>query len=67
MSRRHQQSRRRSYGRRQHELHERRERRDPVLSENLELPGMLDLDTAANRLSRLAFGGRIVSWAEGVA
>lgn len=67
MSRRHQQSRRRSYGRRQHELHERRERQDPILVQDLELPVMLDLDAAAERLSTLGFGAAIVRWAEGAA
>jgi hypothetical protein len=67
MSRRHQQSRRRSYGRRQHELHERRERNQPIVADTLESPVMLDLDAAAQRLSRLAFGNRTVQWAEGAA
>ena len=39
MSKRHQSSRRRSYGRRQHELHEREVRRHMPVSEELELDG----------------------------
>lgn len=39
MSKRHQSSRRRSYGRRQHELHEREVRRHMPISEELELDG----------------------------
>jgi len=39
LSKRHQSSRRRSYGRRQHELHERESRRHMPVSEDLELDG----------------------------
>ena len=39
MSKRHQSSRRRSYGRRQHELHEREVRRHMPVAEDLELDG----------------------------
>jgi hypothetical protein len=39
VSKRHQSSRRRSYGRRQHELHEREVRRHMPVSEELELDG----------------------------
>ncbi len=39
MSKRHQSSRRRSYGRRQHELHEREARRHHPVAEDLELDG----------------------------
>jgi hypothetical protein len=39
VSKRHQSSRRRSYGRRQHELHEREVRRHMPISEELELDG----------------------------
>jgi hypothetical protein len=39
MSKRHQSSRRRSYGRRQHELHERETRRHMPVAEELELDG----------------------------
>lgn len=39
MSKRHQSSRRRSYGRRQHELHERESRRHNPLVEDMDLDG----------------------------
>ena len=39
MSKRHQSSRRRTYGRRQHELHERETRRHMPVAEELELDG----------------------------
>ncbi len=67
MSRRHQQSRRRSYGRRQHELHERRERREPFAVEEREPALLLDLDAAAGRLGRLTFARPAAGWAEGAA
>ena len=67
MSRGHQQNRRRSYGRRQHELHERRDRHDPMLVEETELRPVVDLDSAVERLGRLAFVPRAVTWAEGAA
>ena len=40
MSKRHQSSRRRSYGRRQHELHEREVRRHTPVTDELDLDGM---------------------------
>ena len=67
MSRGHQQNRRRSYGRRQHELHERRDRHDVVLVEDGDLRPVVDLDSAVERLGRLAFAPRAVTWAEGAA
>ncbi len=67
MSRGHQQNRRRSYGRRQHELHERRDRRDPMLVEEGELRPVVDLDSAVERFGRLAFVPLAVTWAEGAA
>jgi hypothetical protein len=59
MSKRHQSSRRRSYGRRQHELRERTERQHPIADEEPGRPaeaerdgfGMFDLDLAGRRLS----------------
>ncbi len=52
MSKRHQSSRRRSYGRRQHELHEREgNRRQGQLSEELDLDGF----GAASQTDPLAF------------
>ena len=59
MSKRHHSSRRRSYGRRQHELRERTERQDPVgvaehQAESLDVErdglAFLDLDLAGRRL-----------------
>ena len=60
MSKRHQSSRRRSYGRRQHELRERTERGQPVRDDELgrdalegeqDTYSFLDFDPAARRLS----------------
>ncbi len=67
MSRRHQQSRRRSYGRRQHELRERRERLESVLRDEQEPAIVIGLESAADRLGRLAFGTARLGWAEGAA
>ncbi|MFL5754965.1 MAG: hypothetical protein ACJ77N_01585 [Chloroflexota bacterium] len=53
MSKRHQASRRKTYGRRQHELRERRDRNDPQSADDLEL----DLDDRAvpAMVDRMAF------------
>ncbi len=51
MSKRHQSSRRRSYGRRQHELHEREGNRRGQLSEELDLDGF----GASSQTDPLAF------------
>ncbi len=67
MSRRHQQSRRRSYGRRQHEVRERRERLESSLREEREDGIVVGIESAADRLGRLAFGPAGLAWAEGAA
>jgi hypothetical protein len=59
MSKRHQSSRRRSYGRRQHELRERTERQHQIIDDETGRPaeaerdgfGMFDLDLSGRRLS----------------
>ncbi|MDA8201467.1 MAG: hypothetical protein M0Z49_01630 [Chloroflexi bacterium] len=74
MSSRHQQSRRRSYGRRQHELHERRGRETPLTDEQSGLArdpfedlGEPDLaELAAARFARFSFGSPL-DWAKGAA
>ncbi len=64
MSSRHQHSRRRSYGRRQHEVRERRERFDALAPDGLEpLPD--EIRDAA--VTRVVFLPRPVRWAEGAA
>ncbi len=67
MSRRHQQSRRRSYGRRQHEVRERRDRLEELLHDERGFPMLVERDSAADRLARLAFGVTPLGWAEGAA
>ena len=67
MSGRHQQSRRRSYGRRQHEVRERRDRLEELLRDERGLPVLVERDSAADRLARLAFSSTPLGWAEGAA
>ena len=64
MSKRHQSSRRRSYGRRQHEIRERTERQDPILDHD---PRSEDEDPSVDGHLRfeLAAAGRRLSFAAG--
>ncbi len=65
MSRRHQQQRRRSYGRRQHELHERRDRLGALRGDEREVAGMAEREPAPDQLARFTFGAALLGWAEG--
>ncbi len=70
MSTRHQQSRRRSYGRRQHELHERHERQIRTPADEVEAfdeQALVPLDLGTQRLARLSFAAAPLSWAKGAA
>ena len=67
MSSRHQQSRRRSYGRRQHEVRERRDRLEDLLHDEQGVPVLMERDSAADRLARLAFTAAPLGWVEGAA
>ncbi len=67
MSRGHQQHRRRTYGRRQHELRERHDRLDAELVEERRAAVFLDLGPVPERIVGLAQTGRLLGWAEGLA
>ena len=67
MSRRHQQNRRRSYGRRQHEVRERRERLESSLRDEPQPAFVAGIEAAADRLGRLAFVSAGLGWADGAA
>ncbi len=67
MSRGHQQHRRRTYGRRQHELRERHDRLDAELHEERRMGAFVDLGPMPERIVSLAYPGQLLGWAEGVA
>ncbi|MGC8634972.1 MAG: hypothetical protein ACP5VP_09965 [Candidatus Limnocylindrales bacterium] len=67
MSSRHQQNRRRAYGRRQHEVRERQERLESALREEVACSPLRTLEPSGDRLARMAFGRTPMGWAEGAA
>ncbi len=64
MSRRHQQHRRRTYGRRQHELHERHQELVPPFEEDLRPAGMFYRDEADEGFVPFGMPGPRLRWAE---
>jgi hypothetical protein len=67
VSSRHQQNRRRAYGRRQHEVRERQERLESALRDECASPPLLAIESSGDRLARMTFGRTPLGWAEGAA